>query len=210
MIMGYRMNTIPVFPEPAWDVSRLFPAQGAWSEEEYLDLPGNHLVEFDSGHIEVLEMPSELHQTLVLLLCQALSDYAITHKLGKVLMAPLPVKLWEGKMREPDVVFMRSEHRERRHGNYWQGADLVMEVISPNDPDRDKITKRREYARAGIPEYWLVDPMGKNVTVLSLPKAAAEYAVHGVFGLDGRATSAGLTGFSVAVGELFATAENLG
>ena len=199
------MHTAPIFPEPAWDVSRLFPAQGAWSEEEYLALPGNHLVEFDSGCIEVLDMPSELHQTIMLFLCRALSAYVSQHKLGKVLVAPLPVKLWEGKMREPDVLFMRHEHRDRRHENYWSGADLVMEVISPGDPGRDKITKRHEYAKAGIPEYWLVDPVEQTVTVLSLLERAEEYAVHGVFSIGETARSPSIPGFSMALEELFST-----
>lgn len=202
--------TVPVpppFPEPAWDISRLFPAQGAWSEEEYLGLPGNSLVEFDQGNIEVLDMPSELHQSLVVLLYELLVSHVRRHKLGKVLVAPLPVRLWEGKMREPDVLFMRREHAALRHEAYWRGADLVMEVLSPTDPKRDKVTKRREYARAGIPEYWLVDPVERTVTVFSLPELAEEYAVHGIWGLGERAESASLEGFGVDVGELFAEAE---
>jgi len=200
------MNTASVFPEPAWEVSHLFPAQGAWSEEEYLALPGNRLVEFDLGRIEVLTMPSESHQSLVMFLYEILVAYVRQHQLGKVLVAPLPVKLWEGKMREPDLLFMRREHAERRHENFWNGADLVMEVISRDDPGRDKIIKRREYARAGIPEYWLVDPFEQTVTVLSLPEQGEEYAVHGVFGLGEHAQSASLIGFSLVVKDLFAAA----
>jgi Uma2 family endonuclease len=43
---------------------------------------------------------------------------------------------------------------------YWEGADLVMEVVSSHDEDRrrDLVVKREEYARAGIAEYWIVDP----------------------------------------------------
>ncbi|MCX7109747.1 MAG: Uma2 family endonuclease [Proteobacteria bacterium] len=198
------MNTVRAFPEPAWDVSRQFPAQGAWSEDEYLNLPYSRLVEFDLGRIEVLDMPSELHQALVLFLYEALIAYVRRHKLGRVLVAPLPVKLWEGKMREPDLLFMRREHASRRHENYWSGADLVMEVLSPNDPNRDKITKRQEYARAGIPEYWLVDPLEKTVTVFTLPGQADEYAICGTFGIGCQAESASLAGFSVDIDELLA------
>lgn len=203
------MSSASVFPEPAWDISRLFPAQGAWTEEEYLDLPGNHLVEFDSGHVEVLEMPSELHQTIVFLLCKALSDYAQSNTPGKALIAPIPLKLWAGKMREPDVIFLRKEHFNKRHGKYWSGADLVMEVVSPGNPGRDKVTKRHEYAKAGIAEYWLVDPQEQSVTVFSLPEGADEYSVHGAFGLGETAQSASLAGFSLDVGGLFAAADDM-
>ncbi len=143
-------------------------------------------------------------QLIVAFLYRTLSNYVHQHGLGIVLFAPLPVKLWEGKMREPDILFMCREHADRRHDNFWDGADLVMEVISPNDPNRDKITKRQEYARAGIPEYWLVDPTEQTVTVFALTNPIDEYAESGLFTMGGRADSATLTGFSVEIDELFA------
>ena len=194
-------------PEPAWDVARLFPPQGGWSEEEYLELPGNRLAEFDHGRVEVLDMPSQLHQFLVLFLYEALAAHARQIDLGRVAVAPLPVKLWEGKLREPDVLFMRREHAARRLAHHWRGADLVMEVMSPDDPRRDRDTKRREYAQAGIPEYWLIDPAAKSVTVFALPPEADRYAVHGVYGPGQRAESASLPGFGVDVEALFAAGE---
>ncbi len=45
---------------------------------------------------------------------------------------------------------------------------LVVEVVSPNDPARDYRYKRSEYAVRGIPEYWIVDPDQKKVTILNL------------------------------------------
>ncbi|HYN79075.1 MAG TPA: Uma2 family endonuclease [Lamprocystis sp. (in: g-proteobacteria)] len=130
--------------EPAWDVARLFPPQGGWSEAEYLDLLGNPLTEFDHGRIEVLDTPSELHQLLVGYLYRALLDFVSASGLGTVLFAPFPVKLWEGQIREPDCVFIRREHADRSRTTHWQGADLVMEVMSPDSCKRDSETKRRE------------------------------------------------------------------
>ena len=117
----YPSRGLPDGLEPAWDIARLFPPQGGWSEEEYLGLPGNHLTEFDHGRIEVLEMPSEFHQLLVAYLYRRLLEFVSASALGTVLFAPFPVKLWEGKLREPDVVFMRREHAKRRH-------DLLMDI----------------------------------------------------------------------------------
>jgi Uma2 family endonuclease len=190
--------------EPAWEVAHLFPPQGSWSEEEYLALPGKRLIELDEGRIEVLDMPTELHQFLVAFLYRALLAFVSERHLGTVLFAPLPLKLWEGKIREPDILFMRREHAAQRHATYWQGADLVMEVVSPDNPKRDKDTKRREYAQAGIPEYWLIDPVEKTVMVFMLPSNAQQYTVHGVWGVGERAGSATLPDFSVVVEELFA------
>jgi Uma2 family endonuclease len=53
---------------------------------------------------------------------------------------------------------MKAEHRNRRTFDYWEGADLVVEIVNRDDPARDLETKRAEYAEAGIPEYWIVDP----------------------------------------------------
>ena len=189
--------------EPAWDIARLFPPQGAWSENEYLGLPGNHLSEFDHGRIEVLAMPTELHQLLVAMLYRALLGYVGPRNLGVVLFAPFPVKLWEGKLREPDVLFMRREHAERRRGSHWVGADLVMEVLSPDDRRRDTEVKRREYALAGIPEYWLVDPDGETVTVLIRDAGSGDYVEHGQFAHGEIATSPTLDGLTLAIDDLF-------
>jgi hypothetical protein len=59
-------------PEPAWEVAKLFPNQGQWSELEYLELNGNRLIEFTQGYIEVLGIPTDLHQAIVAALFEAL------------------------------------------------------------------------------------------------------------------------------------------
>ena len=85
----------------------------------------------------------------------------------------------------------------QRSNRFWSGADLVGEVVSPDDPGRDLVRKRQEYARAGIPEYWIVDPMAQHIIVLQL--VGSTYREHGVFTRGTQATSALLPGFTVAV-----------
>jgi Uma2 family endonuclease len=196
--------------EPAWDVATLFPGQGYWSEEEYLDLPTNRLVEFTRGHVEVLPMPTTSHQIIVALLFRLLETFVERRKLGTVLFAALPVRLWEEKYREPDVVFLLSKHAQRIGEQYWEGADLVMEVVSDDAKSRhrDLVMKRREYARAGILEYWIVDPLKERITVLRL--AGRKYVVHGSYGRGDQACSALLDGFEVAVAAVFAAASRGG
>lgn len=190
-------------PEPVWEIATLFPDQGQWSEEEYLGLGTNRLVEFSDGTLEVLPMPTQTHQTIVFLLSRLLYAFASTKAVGYVLPAALRVRLWEGKYREPDVVFMLSQHASRRHESYWEGADLVMEVVSnsPEDRRRDLVTKRREYAHAGIPEYWIVDPQSQTVTVLGLDGRG--YVEGGLYGQGETAQSVLLPEFAVAVNEIF-------
>ena len=187
--------------EPVWDIAHLFPLQGAWSEEDYLSLETNHLIEFSDGNIEVLPMPSERHQDIVIFLMQALIAFAKPRDLGKVLVAAFRVKLWEGKYREPDVMFLLKENYHKRGKQFWHGADLVMEVVSPDDPKRDTEKKYQEYAKAGISEYWIVNPLDETIRVFTLPESADSYQLHGEFKHGEVATSDLLNGFSIKVTE---------
>lgn len=190
--------------EPTWEVARLFPLQGNWTEEEYLALGSNQLVEFSHGYLEVLPMPTTSHQAIVEFLHELLKLFVRPRQLGRAMFAPLKVCLWPGKFREPDVLFMLAANLGRILDEYWQGADLVMEVVSTDNRRHDLETKRLEYARAGISEYWIVDPRPATITVLKL--AGDQYVVHGEFAPGERAASALLSGFSVDVAEVFAQA----
>ena len=190
--------------ELTWDIAHLFPVQGNWSEEEYLALETNHLIELSHGNLEVLAMPGQRHQRIVAFLFQLLAAFVAAGSRGEVLTSPFPVRLWPGKYREPDIVFMRAENKHRQQEQYWDGADLVVEVVSPDDPNRDWVTKRQEYAQAGIPEYWIVDRRSRTITVLRWESGA--YALHGEFAVGAQATSVLLSGFAVAVEEVFAAA----
>ncbi|HSN76849.1 MAG TPA: Uma2 family endonuclease [Anaerolineae bacterium] len=205
--MSVRTKTATLDVEPAWDIAKIFPAQGTWAEEDYLLLPGNRLVEYSHGVVEVLSMPSYAHQLVVALLFETLKAFVRRHGLGVVVFAPMRLKLWNGKYREPDLLFMLQRNRHRIHQQYWDGADLVMEVVSPDDPMRDLETKRREYAQAGIPEYWLVNPIDETITVFTLPENASIYAVHGVYDRRSVAESVLLPGLIVDVDACFAEGE---
>jgi Uma2 family endonuclease len=188
---------------PTWEVASLFPSQGEWTEADYLGLQTNHLVELSEGCLEFVPMPTHVHQLVVAFLYDLLKDFVTRYCPGVVLFAPLRMRLWPGKFREPDVLFMRAENRHRIR-DYWEGADLVMEVVSPGKPEHDRETKRIEYAQAGIPEYWSVDLIEKKIQVLAL--AGQEYRLHGDFGPGTNAQSALLPGFSVAVDQVLALA----
>ena len=98
--------------ELTWEIAQLFPAQGHWSEEEYLALDTNHLTEFSNGRLEVLPLPTYSHQRLVALLYRLLSGFVEERGLGVVMFAPLRIQLGQGKFREPDLVFMAVEHAD--------------------------------------------------------------------------------------------------
>lgn len=97
---------------------------------------------------------------------------------------------------------MLAENSDRRNNEYWDGADLVVEVVSESDPDRELIDKRKEYAAAGIREYWIVDPRDRSMVVLSLEESNGQYVEAGRYETGQSAISVLLDGFSIAVKEL--------
>jgi Uma2 family endonuclease len=194
--------------EPTWDIALIFPNQGQWDESDYLIATEttNRLVELRDGHLEVLTMPTPAHQRIVSFLNQLLLAYLARNPLGEVLFAPLRVRLWEKTFREPDIVFMLSKHAKRMGEEFWEGADFVMEVVSGSAEDRrrDLIVKRREYAKAGIDEYWIVDP--KEQRILVLKRRGKSYVAHSEARTKGRAESALLRGFAVDAQDVFSAA----
>jgi Uma2 family endonuclease len=194
--------------EPTWQVALLYPAQGEWTESEYLALDTNRLIELSDGCLEFLPMPTPLHQLIVDYLHELLKAYVSAHAAGLVLFAPLPVRLWPGKFREPDIVYLR-RGRITTLRSQPQGADLAMEVVSEGDEnrERDLEIKRQEYAQAAIPEYWIVDPQEQRITVLTLD--GQSYRVHGEFVPGMQATSVLLPGFAVDVEAVFAVGRDI-
>jgi Uma2 family endonuclease len=176
--------------------------QGLWSVEQYLRLTNqtNRLIEYIDGVIEVLPMPTKYHQAISKLLFLAL--LAFVQRLGgDVFYAPLRVAVRPGKFREPDLLLVLDKNDPRAQNEYWLGADLVVEIVSPDKPTRDTEEKPVEYAQAGILEYWIVNPLDDTITVLALD--GSTYQAHGVFHRGERAPSKLLDGFSVAVDEVF-------
>ena len=144
--------------QPAWRMALLFPPQGSWTEQEYLALDAGRQIEFDRGCVEVLDLPTKEHQRMVRFLFLLMDDFVTSRRLGEVFFAPLPVRLWKEKYREPDLIFIKKGRDD--FGKYPNGADLIIEIVSDSHSDRkrDLETKVGEYEMAGIQEYWVVDP----------------------------------------------------
>jgi Uma2 family endonuclease len=183
-------------------VLNLDPLQGYWTEEQYLLLSNqtNRLLEYTDGFIEVLPMPTDKHQVILEFLFLAFRTL-MSAVGGKVLFAPLRVRVRAGKFREPDLLLVRDANDPRRQDAYWLGADLVVEIVSPDKPERDTEEKPIDYAEAGISEYWIVNPLKSTITVLVLEDDS--YVEHGVFHRGDRAMSKLLDGFGVHVDEVF-------
>ncbi len=122
---------------------------------------------------------------------------------GVVLFSALRLRVREGKFREPDLLVLRDGSDPRFQDRFWLGADLVVEVVSPDGPERDLVDKRIDYAEADIPEYWIVDPRHDTITVLTLRDR--NYVEHGVFSRGQSAPSPLLGDLAVDVAATFDT-----
>jgi Uma2 family endonuclease len=187
--------------EPTWEIAQLFPSQGDWTEADYFALDTRRLVELSEGRLEFLPMPTIAHQVILSFLNELLKAFIAKHDPGGlVLFAPVKVRLWAGKIREPDLVYLRSDHRSRA-GKHFEGADLALEIVSPDNAKHDRETKWIEYAQAGIPEYWLVDPLERYIIVYVLENK--QYRQIGLYAAGTVASSVTVVGFSVVVEEMF-------
>lgn len=172
--------------------------QGLWTEEIYLRLTdySNWLIEFTDGYMDFLPMPTDKHQAILRFLFRIL-DALMMQTGGTVFFAALRLQIRPRMYREPDLMLLLVKDDPRRQNRYWLGADLVVEIVSPDGPERDMVEKVADYAEAGIPEYWIVNPNTADISVLRLEGDA--YVAHGVFGRGEIATSALLPSFTVDV-----------
>src|SRR5437667_8432355 len=112
-------------------------------------------------------MPTDKHQAIWEFLLWALRSF-IQPRGGKVRFAPLRLRIRPGKFREPDLLLLLSASDTRRQNRFWEGADLVVEVVSEDKPERDLVDKRLDYAEGNVPEYWIVNPLTETISVLRL------------------------------------------
>ncbi len=137
------------------------PARRSLSYEEYLALPDDgRIVEWVNGEIIRHMPPTPTHQRIASILETLLKLYVNRLGLGEVFDAPFEVRLWpDGPSREPDILFVGRERLSQMTPKRFEGApDLIVEVISPTSVTIDRVDKYLEYERAGVREYWIIDP----------------------------------------------------
>ena len=95
----------------------VLPRQGAWSDEEYLWLTdrAHRPVELTDGRVELLPMPTDAHQVLLLFLYRALyAHIQEAPRRGLVVTSGLRMRVRAGKFREPDLLLLRDRSDPRR------------------------------------------------------------------------------------------------
>ena len=177
-------------------------AEREWTEEEYLRFANerNAIVELVDGKVVLQEMPAPGHQAVVVKLILALGRSAQ----GKVFVAPMPVRLRQRNMREPDVAFFLHHHLDRIHDQFTDPPDLAVEVLSPSTQSIDLDDKHSEYAQAGIPEYWIVDLKARTIAVHTLIPAEHRYAAPTRYGASETIQPLAAPDIVVTVDDVFA------
>ena len=197
-VVPRRLPRLPT-GEQAW------PEQGKWTYEDYKKLPDDgRRYEIVEGALYVTAAPNFDHQYTVGEIFAALRTCIREHQLGIVISAPFEVYLpGIARVVQPDVLFLASERVPRSGAAGFTGApDLLVEVLSRSTARTDKVVKFSAYERAGVREYWLVDPRTRSVEVYSLSEEGT-YEMTGQYTPGEMVTSTVLSDLALPVDDLF-------
>ena len=187
------------------------PVKPKLAYEDYARLPDDERYELIDGELITMLSPKEIHQK-VLKLAAGWFLAVEASGLGTFYFAPFDVILSNFNVVQPDIIFISNARSgiifisNARSGiitedNVRGAPDIVVEILSPSTADYDRTIKRELYERYGVPEYWLVDPYAKTITILRM--GADGYNVHAVYGEGDTLVSPTLAGFALDLGELF-------
>lgn len=138
---------------------------GPYRRHEYLALPDEPRCELIFGRFYVSPSPSPLHQTLVFVL-HLLLDRIAAASGGWVVSAPMDVVLADHSVIQPDVIYLSAARRGIVQSRIEGAPDLLVEVLSKGTARRDRGEKLLLYAQSGVREYWIVDPVERQIEFL--------------------------------------------
>ncbi len=146
---------------------------GTWTYEDLFALPDDgRRYEIIEGELYEMPAPNLVHATVVANLIAMLIPL-VTRFGGRWYTAPLDVFFQGANPVQPDIVVILPGWSGTLPLRGPEGApDLLVEVLSPSNRGHDLLLKRALYARAGVREYWLVDPEGRTIEILALDRDA--------------------------------------
>ena len=170
--------------------------------EDYRKTPEDERYELIDGELIVAAAPNIAHQTAQANLGGPMQVYVRAEDIGRVFFSPCDVVLSEHNTFQPDLVFVSNENADIITDANIQGApDLVVEIISPSSTGRDWVVKRDLYARHGVKEYWLIDPINRTLWVMLLKDGYLELA--GEYKEGDTVTASTIRGFMVNLSDIF-------
>jgi Uma2 family endonuclease len=158
----------------------LHSLDASWCYDKWEKLPndGNRYEVID-GVLYMSTAPSFWHQRAIMRLDRHIGSPLEAQEIAIAVAAPIGVIMPGADPVQPDFLLIRAERREiiADDGRIRGVPDLIAEVLSPSNPELDTVVKRATYARAGVPEYWMLRPETRDVVVCWAPDTAAgEYA----------------------------------
>jgi Uma2 family endonuclease len=138
--------------------------------EDFCLLPNNgKRYEIIDGELFVTPSPLRRHQRVLANLLYYLTEFVKKHDLGEVYPAPFDVVFSAYDVVEPDILYVSKVRASVVTEKNIQGApDLVVEVLSESTAQIDRTTKLKLYARYGVAEYWVIDPLAYSVEIYRL------------------------------------------
>ena len=172
------------------------------AEYRALDEACDGVWELVDGVLEQMPPPTIDHQNLITFLVEFINAYLNTTLPRQGWVIPgIGVVLSDVRAPTPDFVYVRAARRHLLRGSFVEGIpDLVVEGLSSNRA-RDLAMKRAWYEAAGVPEYWVIDPVNDRITVLELN--GARYVERATLGSDETLTTQAIPGFALALERLF-------
>jgi Uma2 family endonuclease len=123
--------------------------------------------ELIDGALFVTPSPTDIHQLVVFEIAHRLHNYLSGARFGRVVTAPIDVRCGDRTRNrvQPDVLVLRLHDGNRPTYPYeLRDLTLIIEVSSPGSVRLDFQIKRELYLREGVCEYWIADPLARNVT----------------------------------------------
>ena len=147
--------------------------------------------------------PIPLHQVISGRLNQLMFNYLdSTNNEGFLVCAPMDVKLDEGNVLQPDILYVSAERKSDLVKDRVEGApDLVIEILSPSNAYYDLRQKKDIYEKFGVKEYIIVDPIAQNADLYILKDGV--YNLHQKAQKNEQLDSILLPGLSIDLLKLF-------
>ncbi|MBF0492673.1 MAG: Uma2 family endonuclease [Deltaproteobacteria bacterium] len=136
--------------------------------QDYLLLPEDRHYELIEGDFFMTPSPLSIHQMISNKLSWLLNNFIFSHAKGVLFAAPMDVYLSEENVVQPDLFFISREREHIIQRECIKGApDLVIEILSPSNSNRDLIVKKHLYAKFAVQEYWIVNPETQVIEVMT-------------------------------------------
>jgi Uma2 family endonuclease len=171
----------------------LHSLDASWCYDKWEQLPndGNRYEVID-GVLYLSTAPSFWHQRTIMRLDRNIGSPLEAEGVAIAVTAPIGVIMPGSDPVQPDFLLIRTERREiiADDGRIRGVPDLIAEVLSPSNPDLDTVVKRAAYARANVPEYWMLRPNTRDSIVCWEPDpATGEFRQEATFSAGSEFTS---------------------